>query len=74
MPVELVSESDLRTALRPHQVDANEFEAGIRDRIEAGVVPLQDVSQKSADPVLTVAATFIPWPLITGGKFAGGGV
>ena len=74
MSVELVSETDLRAALRPHQVDAAEFKAGIRDRIEAGVVPLQDVSQKSADPVLTVAATFIPWPLITGGKFAGGGV
>ncbi|WP_339688242.1 hypothetical protein [Gimesia maris] len=73
MSVELVSETDLRAALRPHQVDAAEFKAGIRDRIEAGVVPLQDVSQKSADPVLTVAATFIPWPLITVGKFAGGG-
>lgn len=73
MPVELVPESDLRAALRPYQVDANEFEAGIRARIEVGVVPLQDESQKTDDPVLTVAATFIPWPLITGGKIAGGG-
>ncbi|WP_417380753.1 hypothetical protein [Gimesia sp.] len=73
MPVELVPESDLRAALRPYQVDANEFEAGIRARIEMGVVPLQDESQKTDDPVLTVAATFIPWPLITGGKIAGGG-
>lgn len=73
MSVELVSESDLRAALRPHRVDANEFEAGIQARIEAGVVPLQDKSLEEDDPLLTVAATFIPCPLITGGKMAGGG-
>lgn len=73
MPVELVPESDLRAALRLHQVDAAEFEASIRARIEAGIIPLQDESQKIDDPLLTVAATFIPWPLITGGKITGGG-
>ncbi|QDT43677.1 hypothetical protein Pan241w_37790 [Gimesia alba] len=73
MSVELVSESDLRAALRPYRVDANEFEAGIRTRIEAGVVPLQDNTLDMDDPLLTVAATFIPYPLITGGKIAGSG-
>ena len=73
MSVELVSESDLRAALRPHRVNANEFAAGIQTRIEAGVIPLQDESSQIDDPLLTVAATFIPWPLITGGKIAGGG-
>ncbi|WP_339730483.1 hypothetical protein [uncultured Gimesia sp.] len=73
MSVELVSESDLRAALRPHQVDANEFEAGIRVRMEAGVVPLQDDFLNVDDPMLTIAATFIPCPLITGGKIVGGG-
>lgn len=73
MSVELVSESDLRAALRPHRVNANEFETGIQARIEAGVVPLQNKSLEVDDPLLTVAATFIPCPLITGGKIVGGG-
>ncbi|WP_298858685.1 hypothetical protein [uncultured Gimesia sp.] len=73
MSVELVPESDLRAALHSYRVDNDEFEAGIRARIEAAVIPLQDQSQGVDDPLLTVAAAFIPCPLITAGKIAGSG-
>ena len=73
MSLELVPESDLRSALHTYRVDKDDFEAGIRARIEAAVVPLQNQLQGVDDPLLTVAATFIPCPLITGGKIVGGG-
>lgn len=71
MPVKLIAEEDLRAALRPDQVDANGFEAGIRARIEAGEERFK--LQESQSPLLRVAAAILPWPLMSGGKIVGGG-
>ena len=35
MPVNLVPEDDLRTALRPYRVDPDTFEAAVRERLKA---------------------------------------
>ncbi|HCO21610.1 MAG: hypothetical protein CME31_27970 [Gimesia sp.] len=74
MPVELVPESDLRAALQPHRVDASEFTAGVQARLEAGEEWLLKAQTETAPPLLTVAAAFIPWPILSGSKVAGGGV
>ena len=38
MPVNLISEDDLRAALRPYRVDPNTFEAAVRRRLDCSAV------------------------------------
>ena len=73
MSVKLVPEEHLREALRPHRVDVNGFEAGIRARIEACAESRVDKGPEEQSPRLRVAAAFLPWPLIVAGKVAAGG-
>jgi len=74
MSVKLVPEEDLRAALRPYRADVNGFEAGIRARIQARAKLHEDKDSEEQAPLLKVAAALLPWPLITAGKMAGGGV
>ena len=73
MSVKLVPEEDVRAALRPYRPDVNEFEVGIRARIEAGAESQEDEYPEEQSSLLRVAAAFLPWPLVAGGKIAGGG-
>lgn len=73
MSVKLVPEEDVRAALRPYRPDANAFEVGIRARIKADVESHENEDSEMQSPLLRVAAAFLPWPLITGGKIVGGG-
>lgn len=68
---ELVSEADLRAALRPHQIAAADFEAGIRRRIQAAEEERDNDPLANAPQWLRVAAAVLPLPIITGGKVAG---
>ena len=68
---ELVSESDLRAALRPHQIAAADFDAGIRRRIQAAEAERANDPLANAPQLLRVAAAVLPLPIITGGKVAG---
>lgn len=74
MSVELVSESDLRAALRPHRVDTDEFTNRVQSRIEAGEAWLVKERLETASPLLKVAAAFIPWPILSSSNIAGSGV
>jgi len=49
------------------------FEAGVRERIEAGAESHEDESFEEQSSLLRVVAAFLPWPLIAGGKIAGSG-
>jgi len=73
MSVKLVPEEDLRAALRPYRPDVHGFEAGVRERIEAGAESHEDEDFGEQSSLLRVAAAFLPWPLIAGGKIAGSG-
>jgi hypothetical protein len=73
MPVKLTAEEDLREALRPYRADARGFEAGIRARIKAGEESRERQDSEGQSPLLRVAAAVLPWPLMAGGKIAGGG-
>ncbi|WP_417387055.1 hypothetical protein [Gimesia sp.] len=74
MSVELVPESDLRAALRPHRVDTKEFANRVQARIEAGEAWLLKEQAKTASPLLKVAAAFIPWPILSSSNVMGGGM
>ena len=68
---ELVSESDLRAALRPRQIAAADFEAGIRRRIQAAEAERANDPLANAPQLLRVAAAVLPLQIITGGKVTG---
>ncbi|MCA9006090.1 MAG: hypothetical protein KDA70_12535, partial [Planctomycetaceae bacterium] len=74
MSVELVPESDLRAALRPHRVDTKEFANRVQARIEAGEAWLLKEQAETASPLLKVAAAFIPWPILSSSNVMGGGM
>ena len=65
---DLVSESELRAALRPNKIDADSFEAGVRQRIQAAEAQRANDPLADAPPLLRVAAAVMPVPVITGGK------
>jgi hypothetical protein len=67
----MVAEADLRAALRPYQVAAADFEAGIRQRIQAGEAASVNDPLADAPSWLRVAAAILPLPIMTGGKIAG---
>jgi hypothetical protein len=68
---DLIAEDDLRTALRPHRIDANRFEAGVWEKIQAAQAERANDPLAGASELLRVAAaTILPLPVITGGKVA----
>ena len=66
MPVNMISEEELRAALLTSRVDPLAFEAGVRDRIAAG--PLERVSDPFAgfSPLMRSAAAFLPLSVLVG--------
>ncbi|MFM9960863.1 MAG: hypothetical protein ACKV2Q_06520 [Planctomycetaceae bacterium] len=68
MPVNLVSEEELRAALRPYQVDPATFEAGVRTRLEAAQRQRADDPLAGRSPFLRSAAAFLPLAILAGCK------
>ncbi len=68
MPVNLVSEEELRAALRPYRVDPATFEAGVRTRLEAAQRQRADDPLAGRSPFLRSAAAFLPLALLAGCK------
>ncbi|WLD12536.1 hypothetical protein [Planctellipticum variicoloris] len=68
---ELVPESDLRAALRLYSVAGDDFEAGVRRRIQAAEVERARDPLAGAPQLLRVAAASLPLPILTGGKVSG---
>ena len=70
MPVTLVSEDDLRAALRRYRVDPDGFEAAVRARLKASP-KRQDDPFASLSPALQGAAALLPLEILTGGQLRG---
>ena len=68
MPVNLVSEEELRAALRPYRVDPATFEAGVRTRLEAAQRQRADDPLAGRSPFLRSAAAFLPLAILAGCK------
>src|SRR5262249_29189843 len=71
MPVNLIPEENLRTALRPCRVDPLAFEAAVRRRLEAAETGREDDPLAGLSPLLRGVAGLLPLPLITGCKTMG---
>jgi hypothetical protein len=71
MPVNLIPEENLRTALRPCRVDPLAFEAAVRRRLEAAETGSEDDPLAGLSPLLRSVAGLLPLPLITGCKTMG---
>ncbi len=68
MPVNLVSDDELRAALRPYRVDPATFEAGVRTRLEAAQRQRADDPLAGRSPFLRSAAAFLPLAILAGCK------
>lgn len=68
MPVNLVSDDELRAALRPYRVDPAPFEAGVRTRLEAAQRQRADDPLAGRSPFLRSAAAFLPLAILAGCK------
>ena len=68
MPVNLVSEEELRVALRRDRVDPATFEAGVRARLEAAQRQRADDPLAGRSPFLRSAAAFLPLAILAGCK------
>jgi hypothetical protein len=68
MPVDLISENELRSALRPYRVDPHAFEAGVRTRMEAAQRERVAEPQVVLSPFLRSAAAFLPLVVLAGCK------
>lgn len=66
MPVNLVSEDELRAALHPDRVDPATFEAGVRTRLEAAQRQRADDPLAGRSPFLRSAAAFLPLAVLAG--------
>ena len=73
MPVDMISEEELRLALNPHRADPERFEAAVRARVD-------DRAGREHDPVATMspwlrrAAALLPVEVLTAGQVAGAAV
>jgi hypothetical protein len=68
MPVNLVSEDEIRSALMPYRADPAAFEAGVRARVAAAEKEQAADPLASWSPFLRAAAAFLPLELLTGCK------
>ena len=68
MPVNLVSEEDLRACLRPHRASPDAFEAAVRERLV--IAEQLRASDPFADlsPLSRAAASLMPWQFLAAGK------
>src|SRR6188474_2460397 len=72
MPVNQVSEDEIRAALMPYRAEPGAFEAGVRARLAAAE------KERAEDPLaswwafLRAAAAFLPLELLTGCKIVPG--
>jgi len=64
----LISEDNLRAALRPYRVEPETFEAGVRERLKAAQRERVDDPLAGLSPLLKCVAAFLPLQLITGCK------
>jgi hypothetical protein len=71
MSVKLVSEEELRAALRPFRVEPHAFEAAVRTRLQAAQQQRENNSLRGLSPALKSAAAFLPAQLLGSGKMAG---
>jgi hypothetical protein len=68
MPVNFISDDNLRAALRPYRVDPEGFEAGVRKRVNATQRQRVEDPLARLSPLLRYVAAFLPLQLITGCK------
>jgi hypothetical protein len=67
MPVNLISEDELRLALSPHRVDAEQFQAAVLERVNQGSAEEMDPIM-TLHPLLRAAASFLPLEVLTAGQ------
>lgn len=70
MPVNSISEDNLRAALRPFRVDPETFEAAVRERLKAAEREGEYDPLASLSPLLRSVAAFLPLQVITGCKMS----
>jgi len=69
MPVDLITEEELRSALRPLRRDPQRFEAAVRERIDRDAErPRPQFAPMS--PLLRVVASFLPLEVLTAGEIS----
>ena len=68
MSVNLFSEDELRAALRPYRADPNDFEAGVRAKLEAAEKQQRDEPLARLSPWIRSAAAFLPLEVLAGCK------
>lgn len=73
MSLNPVPAEEIRAALRPYQIDATAFEAGVRDRIETRPATTEGDASQNLSSMQQLAAALLPWPVMVGGKVVGSG-
>jgi len=68
MPVNLVSEDDLRAALRPYRTDPSTFEAAVRERLRVAQQQREDDPLANFSPLERKVAGLLPLEIITGSR------
>ncbi|MEM7164391.1 MAG: hypothetical protein AAF581_02950 [Planctomycetota bacterium] len=68
-PSNLIAESDLRAALRPHRCDPDDFLAGVESKVQGAS---EHSTGATLPPFAQSAASFLPLPLLTTGKLTAG--
>lgn len=66
MSMNMVSEEELRAALRPFRAEASAFEAGVRARLVAGEKNRSNEPLARLSPLLRSAAAFLPLEVLAG--------
>ncbi len=68
MPLDLISEDELRAALLPHRPDAEAFEAGVRQRLTEMEKEAEDDPLAGLPPLARSAAALLPLEWVAAGK------
>lgn len=66
MSVNLISEQDLREALRPHRVDRESFAEAVQSKLELAASERAENPLVELSPVLRSAATYLPLAVLSG--------
>src|SRR5262245_42808831 len=73
MPLNLISEEELRQALRPYRVDAEQFQRTVLERVNDGAA--QEIDPiTTLHPLLRFAASFLPLEALTAGQASRNGI
>lgn len=73
MPVDLISEEELRLALKPHRVDPQKFEAAVHERLQENE-GLEYNPTATMSPLLKTAAGLLPLELFAASQTTGAAV